>query len=421
MSSTYPPYGGIPGRPCARCGIPLPPNEIYCGNCGYQNMVMPGEGAVPPGAAPSAPWGGSAPQTAYGGQYENQGWGQPQAPPPAPSAPAGGPYGPLIAPPFGLPSQGAGRGIYSNPNNMYGNVAQPGNAGNYYDTGVGPQSPYAAPMPPAMPGAFQAGNFAGISPVGVRQPSAPPRNSRMRVIVVMIALLIVVVGAGVGGYVWITARSGANSNTSSVTIPTPSSKVVALFSDAFTSNTNGWDLQGVTGKFTVTLNNGALALEDDDNKLLWELVPGNRTFGDFKLFVDATLSKGVQNNGYGIFIRGSSNQNTDLATYYRFELYGDGTYAIFKGVVDSTGNSSATKLVDYTQNAALQTQGKVNHIQIVAKGSSMAFMVNGQTLSTINDSSYTTGSVALFVSNLQGSPPGAQATFTHFAIDPPQA
>ncbi len=419
MSSTYPPYGGTSGSACARCRMPLPPNEIYCGNCGYQNVAMAGGSAAPSPAIPSAPWGGSAPQTAYGGQYDNQAWGQAPVPPLGPPSAQSGAYGSPVVPPFGLPVQGATPGLYSSPNNMYGNVAQPGNAANYYGVGTGLPSPYGASMPPAMPGAFQPGNFAGAPPVGRAPSPTVKKGPNIGIVIGIVALLLLVIGGG--SYVWIALHSGASNTTQTSTLPTPSPKVAPLFSDAFTSNTNGWDVQGAAGKFTVTLNNGSLALEDDDNKLLSEPVPGNRTFGDFKLFVDATLSKGVQNNGYGIFIRGSSNQNTDLATYYRFELYGDGTYAVFKGVVDSAGNSSATKLVDYTQSAAIQTQGKVNHIEIVAKGTSMAFVVNGQTLNTVNDSSYTSGTIALFVSNLQGSPPGAQATFMHLAIYPPQA
>src|SRR6185312_10857196 len=100
------------------------------------------------------------------------------------------------------------------------------------------------------------------------------------------------------------------------------------------------------------------------------------------LVVDAVLSKGDQNNGYGLFIRGASNQNSQLATYYRFSLYGDGTYAIFKGFIGADGNSTSTMLVDYTNSPAIQKSGGLNHIMITAKGSSMTLMVNGQVLKT---------------------------------------
>ncbi len=76
------------------------------------------------------------------------------------------------------------------------------------------------------------------------------------------------------------------------------------------------------------------------------------------------------------------------------------------------------KLAGYTYSSAIYLQGKVNHIEIVAHGASMTLIVNGQTLKTITDTSYTSGTIALFVSNLQGSHPGAQATFSNFVIYP---
>ncbi len=162
-----------------------------------------------------------------------------------------------------------------------------------------------------------------------------------------------------------------------------------------------------------------MVLEDDDNRLLYELLPGSKTYSNFHLNVDGQLSKGDPNNGYGIYIRGSSNQNSYLATYYRFELYGDGTYAVFKGSIDANGITHDSKLVDYTSNAAIQKVGNINHITLIANGPSVSFIVNGQTLITVTDNSYTSGSAALFVSNLPApTPPVAQATFNNLVIYP---
>jgi hypothetical protein len=178
----------------------------------------------------------------------------------------------------------------------------------------------------------------------------------------------------------------------------------------------GWDLTSYQGKFSVKVGGGSLVLEDDQNKLLWEIVPG-KIFTDFRLDVDATLTKGDPNNGYGVLIR-ASNQGTDLGTYYRFELYGDGTYAIFKGYLDATGTTQSTNVHGYMVHPAIAKVGQVNHITIVAKGPAMTLLVNGQAVYTYTDDNYKGGSVALFVSNLPKLTPGAQATFTHLAIFP---
>ena len=191
-----------------------------------------------------------------------------------------------------------------------------------------------------------------------------------------------------------------------------------LFADSFSSDAYGWNLQSSQGKYTVSLGNGVLGLEVEKHNVLWELLPGERTFSNFTLAVRAVLSQGDQDNGYGVYIRGTSDQATDLATYYRFELYGDGSYAIFKGTSASGGNSMATKMVGYTLNPAIKKRGEVNQIMIIAKGPAMSFIVNGQLLKAITDTSFSSGSIALFVSNLPQAKPDAQAQFSRFAIYP---
>jgi hypothetical protein len=198
--------------------------------------------------------------------------------------------------------------------------------------------------------------------------------------------------------------------------PTP--KATPLFSDAFFTDAYAWNLQSAPGNYAVSLGNGVLSMKVDKNGLLWELLPGERSYSNFTLTVNAVLAQGDQDNGYGVYIRGASNQKSDLASYYRFELYGDGSYAIFKGMTDSSDKSTTTKIVDYTLNSAIQKQGKVNQIMIIAKDAALSFIVNGQLLKTISDHSYTSGCVALFVSNLPEAKPGAQVQFSQFAIYP---
>lgn len=195
-------------------------------------------------------------------------------------------------------------------------------------------------------------------------------------------------------------------------------KGTPLFADAFSSDASGWNLQSVPGSYQVVVGNGKMTLEDDKNSLLWELLPGEQTYDNFILSVNATLSKGDPNNGYGVYIRGTSDAQSDLATYYRFELYGDSSYAIFKGVTNQSGVSTEVKLTDFIVNPAIQKLDKLNHIMIIAKGSTLSFIVNGQLLTTIKDRSYASGSIALFVSNLPGTKPGAQVQFSQLAVYP---
>ncbi|HEX9134106.1 MAG TPA: family 16 glycoside hydrolase [Ktedonobacteraceae bacterium] len=389
MSSVYPPFGGPPAQRCLRCGTPLPPNVVTCVNCGTYNPV--------------AQSGGSQPQTAYGGgQYSGPQWGQ---------APVSSPQNNQWGQPPAFPQNNA----YSAPpppppsslNNFYGMPGQTQQSNfNNYNPASQQNAYFSAP----------AATYEGYAPAGYNQSPQKKRGPGIGLIVGTILLLIILVGGAFAGYAFYKSRNQNSSVTATPTsVSTPS--LTPLFRDAFADNTTGWDLTSIPGKFSVKVGSGSMILEDDDNKLLWEILPG-KTFTDFRLDVDATLSRGDPNNGYGVYIRGASSQDSDLGTYYRFELYGDGTYAIFKGSLDTTGHTQSNMVQSYTQHNAIAKAGNVNHITIVAKGPTMTLMVNGQTVYTYTDVNYKSGSVALFVSNLPKLTPGAQATFARLAVFP---
>ena len=235
--------------------------------------------------------------------------------------------------------------------------------------------------------------------------------------VILVIVIVAVTGLHAAG-ISLATLTQQNTATPAATYILP--KVTPLFADSFASDASGWNLQSAPGNYQVAVGNGALTIGIDKNKLLWEPLPGSISYGDFTLVVNAILAKGDQNNGYGLYIRGAAGRDSDLDTYYRFELYGDASYAIFKGIVDQSGRSVATKIVNYTLSSAIQKQGKLNHIVLIARGASLSFIVNGQLLKTFTDSSYATGSIALFASNLPEAKPGIQVQFSQLALYPMQ-
>ncbi len=393
MSSVYPPFGGSPAQRCLRCGTPLPPNVVTCMNCGTYNPIAQS------GLAPEqgqALWGESQPQTVYsGGQYSELQWGQP-------------PVSPQQNNQWGQPSDYPQNNTYLAPsapspslNNYYGMPGQTQQSGfNNFNQAWQQNAYYAAPYAPA-----------GYNP-SPQQKHGP----RVGLIAGLILLLIILVGSAFAGYAFYKNRNQNNNVTATPSVVTTPS-IKPLFSDSFANNNTGWDLTSKPGKFSVQVGGGSMILEDDDNKLLWEILPG-KNLTDFRLDVDAKLSKGDPNNGYGVYIRGASSQDSDLGTYYRFELYGDGTYAIFKGALNTSGQTQSNLVQTYTQNAAIAKAGTTNHITIVAKGPTMTLMVDSQTVYTYTDDNYKSGSIALFVSNLPKLNPGAQVTFANLAIFP---
>ena len=396
MSSVYPPFGETRFQRCLRCGTPLPANGVTCVNCGTYNPV-----AQPAAFTDQrqAQWGSVQSQASMnGGQFSSPQMGQSFNSPPQ-------------YPQWSQPSVPSQQNVYSSPN-----ISQ-----------SSPSSNYTYPMP----GQIAERNFNGfyVTPQQnanyfypstsygrYAQPSPQKkRKSRAGFIVGIGLFFVLLIGGGLAGYYYFKHHVQNNTSTStSSALLTPTA--IPLFSDAFTSNNMGWDLTSNQGKFSVKVGGGSLVLEDDQNKLLWEIVP-NQNFSNFRLDVNATLTRGDVSNGYGVFIR-ASNQDGDLATYYRFELYGDGTYAIFKGSLDTSGTERSDLVQGYVANSAIAKVGQVNHITIVANGSVMTLIVNGQTVYTYTDDNYKGGSIALFVSNLPKLTPGAQATFKNLAIYP---
>jgi len=103
MSSPNSPFGGMPLRPCQRCGGPLASNVVRCGNCGYSNPFVPVPANVPMGQPLNAPMGGPG----------NVPMKQPV------NAPMGGPGPGMVPPGQGSPGFGPSSGMY------YGGPGQP--------------------------------------------------------------------------------------------------------------------------------------------------------------------------------------------------------------------------------------------------------------------------------------------------------
>jgi hypothetical protein len=396
MSSIYPPFGGPPAKLCLRCRTPLPANVVTCVNCGTYNPLN--QSGTDSHKRQVQLEGLQSQASFNGGQYSEKPLEQPFISPPQ--------YNQLGRP-SALPQ-----------NNVYGtsNTPQsPPSSNNFYPMpGQNPQSNFNNFYVAPQQNAYYSSPTTTYG--GYNSSPQQKRGPRVGLIVGVVLLVVFLVGGAFTGYFYYknhTQNSTAKTSTPTVLV-TPTA--LPLFSDSFVANNMGWDLTSNPGKFSVKVGGGSLVLEDDQNKLFWERVPG-KIFTDFRLDFDAILSRGDPNNGYGVLIR-ASNQGANLGTYYRFELYGDGTYAIFKGYLDSTGTSQSLKVQGYIAHPAIAKVGQLNHITIVAKGPAMSLIVNGQAVYTYADDNYKGGSIALFVSNVPKLPPGAQATFTHLAIFP---
>ena len=429
MSSAYPP-GGRQTLPCQRCRAPLPVDEPLCYNCGFNNAPSSVQfGLASPPPAKNAFGSPSLSGSPVGS--ERQPSQQPPTPDAFPSQPQMGdpsarrlPSGARPqATPSRVPQVRPTHQAYTQPpdaptQRSYAPFRMPASApiaqqpyASRASDSLLPQS-YEPPAGPSASPLDQTNSAEMASGLTLKEPA---HRRRPWLIVGIVVLLLLLIGGGTAGYLYLNGNLGTQA-TRMFSNTTNQPMGATLFADTFSNNKSGWSLQSYPGKFSASIAGGSLVLENDNNELMWEPLPGNQQYGDCVLTVDTLLSRGDQNNGYGIAIRGASTQNADLAMYYRFELYGDGSYAIFKGTVGANGTVASTKLVDYTLQPAIAKQGNLNHVMISATGSTMSLTVNGQKLKTITDTSYRSGSIALFVSNLQNAKAGAQAKFSNLHI-----
>lgn len=453
--SSYPSFGGAAARPCMRCGAPIAFNESQCSRCGLpqtppssqpSGMFQQGQQArplgpswssQPPQASPFAqpggsgnagsslwPATGSAIRPAPQQNMQFPGQNQPSSQPLQQNlfGTSGVNFPGQQGQTFGasgtnFPGQGQAFGAnFPGPNQSalnktFGNFQQQQNAPNRFFTAT-QQNGYGTSSLGLMERATRRQNQPDDDEEGKKPPSVAI------VALIIVLLLAVVGGGGFVGFKLLKHSSNTVTNTPTpVAISTPTG--TPIFSDSFKNGGTNWDTNAPAGtKFSIA--NGQLIIEADTHSVLFPKLLLSKTFADFRIDVDAALAKGDTANGYGIYIRASSTQDNALGLYYRFEVYGDGSFWIYKGTADANGDSVSTAIKQSGPNNAIYTDGTLNHLTIIAKGSQLSFIVNNTTVSTFTDTSYQSGSVALFVSNIKSSTTNARATFENFAVFPAQ-
>src|SRR5450631_2519104 len=138
-------------------------------------------------------------------------------------------------------------------------------------------------------------------------------------------------------------------------IAEPSQTPQPLYFEDFSNQGKGWYLSDRSG-YTRTFTNGALILQDTNQKTLVESLPNAKTYDDFTLSVTFTLLTGDGNDSVGLYLRGDSNLDHD----YRLDIYGDNTYALSKESLGDSNLPENTPLIDPDQTSALHGIGQKN-------------------------------------------------------------
>jgi hypothetical protein len=179
--------------------------------------------------------------------------------------------------------------------------------------------------------------------------------------------------------------------------------------DNFSNETSGWPTvradEGITdyenGVYRIFVN-----LKNDD----FFATSGSSLPNDVRVEVDATKVAGSDNNDFGILCRYQDNNNL-----YQFVLSSDGYVGILK-LVDGTMQSIAAETL--VESSAVNLGNAQNHIRADCIGEMLTLYVNGQQVSTAQDTTFLRGgAVGVFAGTYDH--PGTDIYFDNFIVTAP--
>ncbi|HOT90026.1 MAG TPA: DUF1080 domain-containing protein [Anaerolineae bacterium] len=112
-----------------------------------------------------------------------------------------------------------------------------------------------------------------------------------------------------------------------------------------------------------------------------------RTYGDFRLTVEATQISGPDDNEYGVLVRMQDDQH-----FYAFSISGDGY------VRAARYNGSAWLVLgpDWSPSEAIHQGAATNVLEVEASGATLTFRVNGVQVLQVEDTTYAKGDIGLY-------------------------
>jgi hypothetical protein len=143
-----------------------------------------------------------------------------------------------------------------------------------------------------------------------------------------------------------------------------------------------WDVSSPNCVFT----SGAYHVSDMTTNDFYTCTPNNQfpNFGNFTLQVQMTILKGDYG---GIFFRTDSTGSN----FYIFTVYPDGTYffQVYK-------NNNLLKTISNAHSSAFKIgPNQPNLITVIARGNSFSFYINGQFVTSANDSTFSSGQMGV--------------------------
>lgn len=167
-----------------------------------------------------------------------------------------------------------------------------------------------------------------------------------------------------------------------------------LFFDGFNDPDSGWSIFSddygsadyVDGKYQVK------AIQE--NQYNWGVAGKNFDNVKIDVDVDVIMTNSDQNDAFGVDCRIQENGDG-----YGFRISSDGYYAI-----ELYNNQENIGLVDFEYDDAIFTDGRTNHITAVCDGSQLTLWVNDIQLASVQDSTFSSGDLALTALSFETDP-----------------
>ena len=257
---------------------------------------------------------------------------------------------------------------------------------------------------------------------GHKKPPRPQKSPHVGRFLSMVLLLSILVGASL----FFLFKSGGNATgpkahhetptPTPTAIPTDSPPPQSLFFDTFAGNSQGWsvtDNPGNTG-YIRQIADRKLTLTDTNPKTtLVESLPTTQVFSNCMVSVDFTIVSADPGDSVGIYVRGDSNLDHD----YRVELNGDNTFDIAKEYLDFNRQPQSSMLAGPASSSAIHPLGQQNEMTVILKGPTITLMINNNRVTTLTDTDYSNGQIALFT-RASSTSSGVAATFSKVEVDP---
>lgn len=182
-----------------------------------------------------------------------------------------------------------------------------------------------------------------------------------------------------------------------------------LFQDDFSNESSGWPRirtdDGITdyenGVYRILVN-----LENQD----YFGTSGKFPQGDVRVEVDATKVGGSDDNDFGILCHYQDNNN-----FYQLLISSDGYVGIIKFLDGSMHSIAAETLLEHS---AVHMGNAQNHIRADCIGDTLTLYVNGQQVSTAQDTTFTgNGDVGVFAGTYDVA--GTDIHFDNFIVTTP--